>query len=50
MDTIKKGRFESMNKMFKPPKDYHLKIKKKEIKSNLIKLNKKLNKYLLQGN
>ena len=50
MDTIKKGRFESMNKMFKPPKHYHLRIKKKEIKSNLIKLNKKLNNYLFQAN
>ena len=29
MDTIQKGRFKSMNKLFKPPKKYHLRIKEK---------------------
>ena len=46
MDTIKKGRFESMNKMFKPPARFHLRIKKKELRLNLKKLNNKLDNYL----
>ena len=29
MDTIKKGRFENMNKIFKKPKNYDLRLKKK---------------------
>ena len=45
MDTIKKGRFESMNKMFKPPTRFHLRIKKKELKHNLKKLNNKLENF-----
>lgn len=45
MDTIKKGRFKSMNKMFDPPRKYHLRITQKNIKINLIKLNDKLVKY-----
>lgn len=45
MDTIKKGRFNSMNKMFNPPKRYHLRIKEKNIKINLIKLTDKLLTY-----
>lgn len=45
MDTIKKGRFKSMNKMFVPPRKYHLKINQKNIKINLIRLYDKLIKY-----
>jgi len=45
MDTIKKGRYQSMNKLFRPPIRYHLRIKEKDIKLNLIKLNDKLFKY-----
>ena len=32
MDTIQKGRFKSMNKLFKPPKKYHLRINEKNIR------------------
>ena len=45
MDTIQKGRFKSMNKLFKPPKRYHLRITEKNIKINLIKLADKLRPY-----
>ena len=45
MDTIQKGRFKSMNKLFKPPKKYHLRIKEKNIDLNLIKLTDKLKSY-----
>ena len=45
MDTIKKGRFPSMNKMFKKPEKYHLRIKEKDIKINLLKLKDKIFKY-----
>ena len=45
MDTIKKGRFHSMNKLFKPPKNYDLRIKHKNIEMNLIKLHDKIIKY-----
>ena len=45
MDTIKKGRFHSMNKLFKPPKYYDLRIKDKNIEINLIKLHDKIIKY-----
>jgi len=41
MDTIKKGRFENMNKMFKKPKNYDLRFKKKT-SSNLSMINKTL--------
>ena len=44
MDTIKKGRYPSMNKMFKKPEKYNLRIKEKEIKINLLKLKEKLKK------
>tara|TARA_Y100000389_G_scaffold202720_1_gene248907 strand:- start:7520 stop:8716 length:1197 start_codon:yes stop_codon:yes gene_type:complete len=41
MDTIKKGRFEIMNKMFKKPKNFNLRIKNKNAKkwSKIIKKN-----------
>ena len=32
MDTIKKSRFSSMNKLFRPPKKYHLRITDKNVK------------------
>ena len=32
MDTIKKGRFENMNKMFQKPKKYNLRIQSKNAK------------------
>ena len=35
MDTIKKGRFDNMNKMFRPPERYNLRFKRKNIKINL---------------
>mgnify|MGYP001209591900 CR=1 FL=1 len=41
MDTIKKGRYENMNKMFKKPKNYELKFKKKT-STNITKIKKKL--------
>ena len=41
MDTIKKGRYENMNKMFKKPKNYDLRFKKKT-STNITKIKKKL--------
>ena len=41
MDTIKKGRYENMNKMFKKPKNYDLRFKKKT-STNITKVKKKL--------
>ena len=41
VNTIKKGRFENMNKMFKKPKNYDLRFKKKT-SSNLSMINKTL--------
>ena len=35
MDTIKKGRFDNMNKMFRSPDRYDLRFKRKNIKFNL---------------
>ena len=35
MDTIKKGRFADMNKMFRPPEKYNIRLKRKNIKVNL---------------
>ena len=45
MDTIKKGRFKSMNKLFKQPKKYDLRIREKDIEINLIKLKDKVKSY-----
>ena len=45
MDTIEKGRFKSMNKLFKPPKKYDLRIREKDIEINLIKLKDKVKNY-----
>ena len=44
MDTIKKGRFENMNKIFKKPKNYNLKLKKKNLTINFSKVKKLINK------
>ena len=41
MDTIKKGRYENMNKMFRKPKNYDLRFKRK-ISSNLAKVKKEI--------
>ena len=41
MDTIKKCRYENMNKMFKKPKNYDLRFKKKT-STNITKIKKKL--------
>ena len=46
MDTIKKGRFKNMNKIFKKPKKYNLRFKEKKINQNYIKFKKEI-KYLL---
>lgn len=37
MDTIKKGRFKKMNKLFKKPEKYNLKISEKNLNLNFIK-------------
>ena len=37
MDTIKKGRFKSMNKLFKKPKKYNLRLTEKKLDINLYK-------------
>jgi len=42
MDTIKKSRFESMNKMFKKPKKFDLKFTEKNLKLNLIQVEDKI--------
>jgi adenylylsulfate kinase len=41
MDTIKKGRYEDMNKLFKAPKQYDLRIKEKKINESIKKFKKK---------
>ncbi len=45
MDTITKSRFKTMNRLFKPPTKWHIRIKKKDIEINLIKLKDKIKKY-----
>ena len=45
MDTIKKGRFSSMNKIFRAPKKFHLRITEKNLKLNLIKVLSKIQNY-----
>lgn len=45
MDTIKKGRFKNMNKIFKKPYKYNLKISEKNLDINFIKV-----KNLILGN
>ncbi len=42
MDTIKKSRFESMNKIFRKPKKFDLKFEKKNLELNLIQVKDKI--------
>ncbi len=43
MDTIKKSRFKSMNKIFKKPKKFNLRIKKKKLDINFLKFKNEFN-------
>ena len=45
MDTIKKGRYENMNKLFKAPKNYDLRIKEKKINNNIKRFRAKFYNY-----
>ena len=45
MDTILKGRFPSMNKMFKSPKRYDLRFKEKNLEINLLQVRDKILNY-----
>lgn len=45
MDTIKKSRFSSMNKIFRPPNKFHLRITDKNLKLNLIRAVSKIQNY-----
>ena len=45
MDTIKKGRFENMNKIFKKPKYFDLRFKRKNLNQNFPKVKKLINEY-----
>jgi len=49
MDTIKKSRYPRINRIFKKPKNYDLRIKDKEIKLNLIKVKKILKLKILRS-
>lgn len=42
MDTIKRSRFPSMNKIFKQPKKYDLRIQEKNLNINIIKIKDKI--------
>ena len=50
MDTIKKGRFKSMNKLFKKPKKYNLRLTEKKLEINLIQVLDKLFSYKWKNN
>ena len=50
MDTIKKGRFKSMNKLFKKPKKYNLRFTEKKLETNLIQVLDKLFRYKWKNN
>ena len=50
MDTIKKGRFKSMNKLFKKPKKFDLRLTEKKLEINLIQVLDKLVKYKWNNN
>ena len=45
MDTIKKSRFQSMNRIFKKPTKYNLRLTKKTLKFNLKKTQTKLTNF-----
>ena len=42
MDTIKKGRFQSMNKLFKKPKKFNIRLTEKKLDINLLQVIDKL--------
>lgn len=50
MDTIKKGRFSSMNKLFKKPKKFNLRFTEKKLEINLIQVLDKLLGYKWKNN
>jgi len=50
MDTIKKGRFADMNKLFKKPKRFNLRIKEKKNEINVIQVLDKLLGYKWKNN
>ncbi len=50
MDTIKKGRFDDMNKMFQKPKKFDLKLKEKKLEINLMQVMDKLFTYKWKNN
>ncbi len=50
MDTIKKGRFSSMNKLFKKPKKFDLRLREKKLEINLMQIRDKLFKYKWKNN
>jgi len=45
MDTIKKGRYPSMNKIFKNPKRYNLRFKEKNLEINLLQIKDQIVRY-----
>ncbi len=49
MDTIKKSRYPRINRIFKKPKKYDVRIKEKQIKSNLIEVKKILKLKILRS-
>jgi hypothetical protein len=50
MDTIQRGRFESMNKLFKKPKKFDLKFTEKNLDLNLIQIKDKILGYKWKNN
>lgn len=50
MDTIKKGRFDDMNKMFQKPKKFDLRFKEKKLEINLMQVMDKLFTYKWKNN
>lgn len=50
MDTIQKGRFESMNKIFKNPKKFDLKFTEKNLEINLLQIKDKILGYKWKNN
>ena len=45
MDTIKKGGFENMNRIFKKPKHFDLRLKRKNLSKNYSKVKKLINDF-----
>ena len=50
MDTIKKGRFQSMNKLFKKPKKFNIRLTEKKLDINLLQVLDKLFGYKWKNN